>query len=54
MKNNEAHVFQHKNTGLQMFVYHQPTENLARKELAQVILYVDEWIFLGMKTATCA
>jgi sugar (pentulose or hexulose) kinase len=49
---NQAHVFQHCFSGLQMFVYGQQTEEQARMELAQVILYVKDWIYLGKKIAT--
>lgn len=54
MKANEAHVFQHKFTGLQMFVYHKSSVEQAKSELSFIGLNTDDWEFLGMKIATCA
>lgn len=51
MEKNKAHVFQHKYTGLQMFVYHKRSMYDARCELSSFGLFVDDWVYLGQKTA---
>lgn len=49
---NKAHVFQHKYTGHQMFIYGQhPDENSARDSFTGEVFNVDNWIYLGLKTA---
>jgi len=48
---NKAHVFQHRTSGLQMFVYHQPSEDLAKSELYGIVANSSDWIYLGQKTA---
>ena len=45
----EAHVFQHKFTGVQMFVYHTSDEITAKHKFSDVVLDVDLWIYLGLK-----
>lgn len=51
---NEAHVFQHKYTGVQIFVYHCIDEKDARYQFRSLVLTTDSWIYLGQKTATDA
>ena len=48
---NKAHVFQHNTTGLQIFVYHQPSVSLAQCELYGMVANSSDWIYLGQKTA---
>jgi len=48
---NKAHVFQHKYTGVQIFVYQQPTKYFAKLEIVGLVLSPNDWIYLGQKTA---
>ena len=48
---NEAHVFQHKYTGVQTFVYHAKDEQQAKREVDLVVKEPDNWIYLCKKTA---
>ncbi len=48
---NKAHVFQHKYTGLQIFVYGKHSEESARSELYIGVVEPKSWIYLGEKTA---
>jgi hypothetical protein len=49
---NEAHVFQHQFTGVQIFVYRQHSELQARGELYNIVINPSDWIYLGKKVAT--
>lgn len=49
---NVAYVFQHKFTGAQIFIYHQPNLDLAMREVTNVVSYSIDWIYLGQKIAT--
>lgn len=46
----EAHVFQEKYTGLQMFVYHCVDSDIAKSILASIVINSDNWVYLGKKT----
>jgi len=48
---NEAHVFQHSTTGVQIFVYHCIAENDARAQFMNIVIDYRNWIYLGKKTA---
>lgn len=48
---NTAHVFQHKFTGVQIFVYHRATKEIAKTEFVHLVLNPDDWIYIGVKTA---
>jgi len=48
---NKAHVFQHKYTGLQLFVYHQPDEVTATNEVYKSMSNTNHWIYIGQKVA---
>lgn len=45
----EAHVFQHKYIGVQIFVFHVTDEITAKSRFQDVVLDVDLWIYLGVK-----
>ena len=49
---NEAHVFQHKYTGVQIFVYHCNDEFQAKSKLVGLIINTDNWLYLCKKVAT--
>lgn len=46
---NEAHVFQHSYTGVQIFVYHCISENTARAEFMNIVVDYRDWNYLGKK-----
>ena len=48
---NKAYVFQHKFTGVQIFVYHQHSEILAKYEFKSLVTNPDSWQYIGEKTA---
>ncbi len=48
---NEAHVFQHKTTGVQIFVYRKNSIEEANKELVGLVFYPENWIYLCKKVA---
>ena len=48
---NEAHVFQHKYTGTQIFVYHCNDEFQAKSKLVGLIINTDNWLYLCKKVA---
>lgn len=48
---NEAYVFQHKYTGLQLFVYHKHSKEHAYDELEDFVLDSEDWVYLGKKVA---
>ena len=50
----EAHVFQNKYTGHQLFIYGHPDEHSARGSFGGEVFSVDNWIYLGKKIATDA
>lgn len=45
----EAHVFQHKYTGVQIFVFHVDNEIQAKQKFTDIVNDVDSWIYLGKK-----
>ena len=49
---NEAHVFQHQFTGLQIFVYHKKSRDHAYGELYNIVVNPKDWIYLGKKVST--
>jgi len=49
---NEAHVFQHKYTGVQIFVYHCNSELIARAKFVNSVYDDHDWIYLCKKVAT--
>jgi hypothetical protein len=49
---NEAHVFQHKYTGIQIFVYQFNTVELAHSSLSCLVFDKNDWIYLCKKVAT--
>lgn len=49
---NEAHVFQHQFTGLQIFVYHVEDKWNAKLKLFGIVENHLDWIYLGKKVAT--
>ena len=48
---NEAHVFQHKYTGIQIFVYHCKSQYGARLKFLNIVTDETDWVYLGIKTA---
>ena len=48
---NEAHVFQHKYTGVQTFVYHAKDIEQAKQEISLVVKEPDNWEYLCKKIA---
>lgn len=48
---NQAHVFQHTTTGVQIFIYHQVSIGDARQEFRKIVTNVEDWVFLGKKVA---
>ena len=48
---NEAHVFQHKYTGVQIFVYHCNDEIDARYKFINLVISYSDWEYLGKKVA---
>lgn len=46
----EAHVFQEKYTGVQMFVFHCVDSTQAKSKFAKVVIDSDNWVYLGTKT----
>lgn len=46
----EAHVFQHKYSGVQIFVYHVTDEIQAKQKFAGIVNDSDDWIYLGKKS----
>ena len=48
----KADVFQHKFTGVQIFVYHAKDEHDARIQFWNLVNDVESWIYLGQKKAT--
>lgn len=49
---NEAHVFQHQYTGVQIFVYHVKNKESAILDLSHVVCEPTDWTYLGRKVAT--
>ena len=49
---NEAHVFQHKYTFVQIFVYYCISETTAKAEFLNIVVNHMDWIYLGRKLAT--
>lgn len=49
--NNKAHVFQHPYTGVQIFVYHKNSKDLAYSEFSSLVFDADIWVYLGEKVA---
>lgn len=49
---NEAHVFQHKYTGVQIFVYQCKNELTATLQFMSIVTDHRDWIYIGKKTAT--
>ncbi len=49
---NKAHVFQHKYTGVQIFVYHGKDELNAKSKFYQLIKNPDNWVYIGQKVTT--
>lgn len=47
----EAHVFQHKYTDVQIFVYHCENELRAREKFYTIVLDDRDWIYLCKKVA---
>lgn len=47
----EAHVFQHKYTGVQIFVYGSASEDLARSEFKILVIMPENWMYIGKKVA---
>ena len=47
---NEAHVFQHKYTGIQIFVYHCKSQYGARLKFLNIVTDETDWVYLGIKT----
>lgn len=45
----EAHVFQHKFGGSQMFVYHVENEVQARNKFSETVIDIKDWYYLGTK-----
>lgn len=48
---NKAHVFQHKYTGIQIFVYYQDSKTDAKLEFFRLVVNHEDWVYLGMKIA---
>ena len=48
---NEAHVFQHKYTGVQIFVYHAEDINEAKRTMSLVVIEPEKWVYLCKKVA---
>lgn len=48
---NQAHVFQHDITGVQIFVYHANDYVSAKKKFYNLVIDGHLWIYLGMKSA---
>lgn len=48
---NKAHVFQHKYTGVQIFVYHSIDEFDAESKLVGLVINTDNWQYIGEKIA---
>lgn len=46
----EAHVFQEKYTGVQMFVFHCVDSASAKSKFNGVVINSDNWVYLGTKT----
>lgn len=46
----EAHVFQEKYTGVQIFVFHCVDSLSAKSKFATIVNDSDNWVFLGKKT----
>lgn len=49
---HKAYVFQHKYTGVQIFVYHSIGELDARDQFRSIVINDKDWICLGKKVAT--
>lgn len=49
---NKAHVFQHKYTGVQIFIYHRTCEMTARFEFESIVIDDRDWTYIGIKTTT--
>lgn len=48
---NKAHVFQHKYTGVQIFVYHAKDIDQAKREISLVVKEPENWVYLCQKVA---
>lgn len=44
----KAHKFQEKYTGVQIFIWHSPSEDHARSKFNGVVMNPDNWVFLEM------
>ncbi len=47
---NDAYVFQHRYTGVQIFVFHAIDEISAKKKFYKDVVEHNNWIYLGIKT----
>ena len=48
---NNAYVFQHNTTGVQIFVYHCKSKEQARARFSFTVIDPPAWIYLGEKFA---
>lgn len=45
----QAHVFQHKYTGVQIFVFHVENQLKANQKFAAIVVDDRDWLYLGLK-----
>lgn len=50
MSYNIAYVFQHRYTGVQIFVYHCISKDDARYQFKSIVINTEDWIYLGRRT----
>lgn len=46
---NEAYVFQHKYTGVQIFVYHAKDIEDAKYKFKYIVIKPEDWVYLDKK-----
>lgn len=44
-----AHVFQHKFSGVQIFVYHEKDQVSAKQQFYKIVVEHTDWMYLGTK-----
>ena len=47
---NEAHVFRHKYTGVQIYVFYVENEVKAKQKFTDIVNDSDDWIYLCKKS----
>lgn len=46
---SDAHVFQHKYTGIQIFVFHVEDQTQAKLKFYKLVIEHTDWVYLGVK-----